>query len=150
MKNQHFWFENFLVASKVRFPLQSCGPPPHRAAATATFFSQIAQGCSHSNFFFSKCAGLQPQLKKALLLLPKRVWLLLAASGSFWLLLAATCSSWLLLAATGSSRLLLAAPGYPCCSRLPGCSGLLLASPGCFWLLLAASGGFWLLLAAPG
>ena len=37
-----------VLAQKVSSALESGGPPPHRAAATATFFSQIAQGCSES------------------------------------------------------------------------------------------------------
>ena len=96
---------------KSELPTAVLRSPPHRAAATATFFSQIAQGCSHSNFFFSKCAGLQPQLKKAILLLPKRVWLLLAPPGCFWLLLVPSGCSWLLLASSGCFWFLLAAPG---------------------------------------
>ena len=102
--------------------------------------------CSHSNFFFSKCAGLQPQrsksrfssktLAKSILLLPKRIWLLLVPPGCSRLLLVPPGCSWLLLASPGCSRLLLAAPG---CSLLvpaaPGCSWRLRAAPGCSWLL---------------
>jgi len=51
-----------ILAQKVSSALESGGPPPHRAAATATFFSQIAQGCSESETFSLEIAfSLQNQ-----------------------------------------------------------------------------------------
>ena len=109
------------IKKKKALWLQSRGPPPHRAAATATFFCQNAQGCSHSgrNFVFPQ----KPQ--------QNQYFCFQNASGCFWLLLDASGCFWFLLAA-------------------PGCSLLVLAASGTSWLLPAATGSSWLLLAAPG